>query len=147
MIHSRVFQLKSQRRGPYLLISPHISPHLPTSQEPEASLLPFSEPSRRFLPDLGASFGIKFLRLADCRTRLWWSFSESKLMVAFRAPPDVKWDIAARVFGLELPNWLEDDVLCLGLRRVLSSSSSHTTARAWMAAGSTIRSGGVGTNA
>ena len=36
-----------------------------------------------------------------------WSFSESKLMVAFRAPPDVKWDIAARVFGLELPNWLE----------------------------------------
>mmetsp|Transcript_4167 Transcript_4167/g.13118 ORF Transcript_4167/g.13118 Transcript_4167/m.13118 type:complete len:107 (-) Transcript_4167:646-966(-) len=74
VIHSRVFQLKSQRR---------------------------------FLPDLGASFGIKFLRLADCRTRLWWSFSESKLMVAFRAPPDVKWDIAARVFGLELPNWLE----------------------------------------
>ena len=78
---------------------------------------------KRFLPDLGASFGIKFVQLIGCKTRVWWSFSEQKLMLGFRQQPTVRWDIAARMLGVELPSWLEDKVLCMGLARLLSKYS------------------------
>uniref|UniRef100_A0A7S0JIZ2 Uncharacterized protein n=1 Tax=Calcidiscus leptoporus TaxID=127549 RepID=A0A7S0JIZ2_9EUKA len=76
---------------------------------------------KRFVPDLGATFGIKFVQLRRCRTRVWWSFSEQKLMVAFRVAPKVKWEIDIRVLNMELPHWLEDQVLSLGVERMLAS--------------------------
>ena len=78
---------------------------------------------RRFLPDLGASFGLKHLELRGCCTRVWWSFSEQKLLLAFRAQPDVKLQMRARLLSMELPTWVQDEVLALGLKRLICGYS------------------------
>ena len=78
---------------------------------------------RRFLPDLGASFGLKHLELRGCCTRVWWSFSEQKLLLAFRAQPDVKLQMRARLLSMELPTWVQEEVLALGLKRLICGYS------------------------
>jgi len=75
---------------------------------------------KRFVPDFGAAFGVKFIKLQRCRTRVWWSFTEQKLMIAFRVAPTVVWEIDIRVMNVGLPDWLEDGVLRMGVERLLA---------------------------
>ena len=51
--------------------------------------------------------------------RVWWDMARRVLMVGFVEEPIVKWDVELNLLGVDLPDAIEDDMLCFAIRKAL----------------------------
>ena len=55
----------------------------------------------------------------ELSTRVWWDMARRVLMVGFVEEPIVEWDLELNAMGFDLPDAIEDDILCFAISKGL----------------------------
>ena len=55
----------------------------------------------------------------ELSTRVWWDMARRVLMVGFIEEPIVEWDLELNAMGFDLPDAIEDDMLCFAISKGL----------------------------
>ena len=55
----------------------------------------------------------------ELSTRVWWDMARRVLMVGFVEEPIVEWDLELNAMGFDLPDAIEDDMLCFAISKGL----------------------------